>query len=61
MFRHKSSGACQGWKICLTKEECKFQKDKDGISLLTVSQKTDVSSRVAKKKYPQKVKFSFLQ
>lgn len=30
MFQHKkkSGGACQGWKICLTKEECKLKKNK---------------------------------
>lgn len=39
----------QDWKMCLTKEERQFQKDEDGISLLTVERETDVSSRLAKK------------
>lgn len=35
-------------KICLTKEVCKLTRDKDGMSLLTVAEKTDVSSCLAK-------------
>lgn len=52
MFQHKkkkkksrrSGGACQGWKIWLTEEECKFEKTRMEFSLLTGAQKTDVSS-----------------
>lgn len=40
----RSGGACQGWKIWLTKEECKFEKTRMEFSLLTGAQKTDVSS-----------------
>lgn len=53
--QRRSSGACQGWKICLTKEECKFQKRREWNVLVDSSREDRCFQLFSKKNKTWKV------